>query len=132
MTFIGVRDGQHWFHMDQSPGAGVFTAGMEITVTGRITPVVYTPPPTPITASSSVVDVAKYLSGLGLSKDYGDIARAQNLDGDVFLSVSEADLESLGMNVFGDRRKTMKALTAMKGDDKKKVADDKNDNSKKK
>eukprot|EP00759_Apiculatamorpha_spiralis_P030408 PhF_6_TR32146/c0_g2_i2/m.47629 len=68
---------------------------------------------TTLTPTSSVEDVVAFLAALNLSKDYGPIVRDQQLDGDVMLSISESDLESLGMGVFGDRRKILKALAQM-------------------
>jgi len=66
-----------------------------------------------VTAESTVEDICTFIASLQLSQDYYQMVRDQQLDGDVFLSLTEADLESLGVKVFGDRRKILKAVTSM-------------------
>lgn len=66
-----------------------------------------------VSAESTVEDICTFIASLQLSQDYSAMVRDQQLDGDVFVSLTEADLESLGVKIFGDRRKILKAVTSM-------------------
>jgi len=75
--------------------------------------VTQTPIPT-ITEESTQDDVIRLLSALTLTKDYSALVRAEGIDGEVLMSVTEEDLVSLGISVFGDRRKIVRAVQGFK------------------
>jgi len=64
----------------------------------------------------SPADVAKWIQGLGLGKDYTEEMTSNGIDGTVLRTLSESDLKEIGVASFGDRRKIKMALKALTGE----------------
>jgi SAM domain (Sterile alpha motif) len=59
------------------------------------------------------VDIAAWLHGLGLEQ-YEPVFRENDIDGDVLPSLTAEDLQDLGINSVGHRRRLLEAIAGLK------------------
>eukprot|EP00760_Papus_ankaliazontas_P004095 PhM_4_TR11690/c0_g1_i1/m.23729 len=95
---------------DLSRSSVVVAAGEGSPTSNLIVSTTTTTTTTPLGPRSTVSDVVLFLASLSLSRDYGDVCLENHIDGEVILTMSEADWSNVGVSIFGDRRKIINAL----------------------